>query len=64
MHAFMERVGRPDYVRGWRWSVGDVGEFWGTIDGAFGLLWQDTPTSVLTGRAMPEAELFAAGTLS
>ena len=53
-----------DYHALWRWSVGDLAGFWGSLAEYLGVRFHDQPAAVLTGAAMPGAGWFPGATLN
>ena len=53
-----------DYHALWRWSVGDLAGFWGSLADYLGVRFHDQPAGVLPGAAMPGTEWFPGGTLN
>lgn len=53
-----------DYHALWRWSVGGLPGFWGSLAEYMGVRFRDQPATVLTGAAMPGAEWFPGATLN
>jgi acetoacetyl-CoA synthetase len=53
-----------DYHALWRWSVGDVAGFWGSLADYMGVRFHDQPAGVLTDAAMPGTEWFPGATLN
>jgi len=50
-----------DYAALWRWSVGDVGAFWKTVEDYFGLNFESEGAAVLPQNAMPGTTWFPGG---
>src|ERR1700685_3767804 len=53
-----------DYHALWRWSVGDLAGFWGSLADYMGMRFHDQPAGVLTHAAMPGTEWFPGATLN
>ncbi|HUE28380.1 MAG TPA: acetoacetate--CoA ligase, partial [Solirubrobacteraceae bacterium] len=53
-----------DYQALWRWSVGDLEEFWSAIVEFFGVRFHSPPRAVLGSRSMPGAQWFPGATVS
>jgi len=53
-----------DYDALWRWSVDDLGEFWGSIAEYSGVQFHDQPTAVLADASLPGAVWFPGATLN
>jgi acetoacetyl-CoA synthetase len=53
-----------DYHALWRWSVGDLAGFWGSLADYMKVRFHDQPAGVLTGAAMPGTEWFPGATLN
>jgi acetoacetyl-CoA synthetase len=53
-----------DYHALWRWSVGDLAGFWGSLADYMKVRFHDQPAAVLTGAAMPGTEWFPGATLN
>jgi acetoacetyl-CoA synthetase len=53
-----------DYHALWRWSVGDLAGFWGSLADYMKVRFHDQPAGVLTGAAMPGTQWFPGATLN
>lgn len=58
MARLMREVGVEDYQALWRWSVDDIGRFWGTVWERYDIQADGDPTRVLVDSTMPGATWF------